>query len=641
MSVSADTKTTDAQTHVFEAEVTQLLDLVANALYSNKEIFLRELVSNASDAADKLRYEALADGALYEGDSDLKIWIDFNADHKTVTIRDNGIGMSLDDVVENLGTIAKSGTRAFREMLTGDNAKDSQLIGQFGVGFYSAFIVADKVVVKTRKAGMTAEQGVHWESDGKGEYTVKHVTKKQRGTEIILYVKEDQEEYLDGYRLRTIIQKYSDHILLPICMPKEETEDDKKKKESGEIVVPEEEVVNQANALWTQSKSDIKDEQYQELYKHISHDYENPLAWAHNKVEGSVEYTSLLYIPARAPFDLWDRDHKRGLKLYVKRVFIMDDAEHFMPMYMRFVKGIVDCSDLPLNISRELLQTNASIDKIRNGCVKRVLSTLEKMADNDAEQYAKFWKEFGQVLKEGPAEDAQNKDRIAELLRFNSTHADNESQEVSLAAYVSRMDSKQKHIYYVTADTYMAAKNSPLLEVFRKKDIEVLLLSDRVDEWLVSHLNEFKGKQLKSVSQGSLDLGDLEDKETQEQQKQEEKVFKDTTSAIKKALGDAVEDVRVTHRLTDSPACVVYGDQGMTGHMQRLLQAAGQAFPESKPILELNPTHPLMLKVKDETDKEKLSRWSQVLLNQALLAEGEQLKDPSAFVKELNLLLLG
>ncbi len=641
MTVSADAKTTDAQTHVFEAEVTQLLDLVANALYSNKEIFLRELVSNASDAADKLRYEALADGALYEGDSDLKIWVDCNADHKTVTIRDNGIGMSLDDVVDNLGTIAKSGTRAFREMLVGDNAKDSQLIGQFGVGFYSAFIVADKVVVKTRKAGMTAEQGVHWESDGKGEYTVKHVTKQQRGTEITLYVKEDQEEYLDDHRLRTIIQKYSDHILLPICMSKAETEDDKKKKDSGEIVVPEEEVVNQANALWTMSKSDIKEEQYQELYKHISHDFENPLAWAHNKVEGSVEYTSLLYVPARAPFDLWDRDHKRGLKLYVKRVFIMDDAEHFMPMYMRFVKGIVDCSDLPLNISRELLQTNSSIDKIRNGCVKRILSTLEKMADNDTEQYAKFWKEFGQVLKEGPAEDAQNKDRIAELLRFNSTHVDNELQEVSLAAYVDRMDSKQKHIYYVTADTYTSAKNSPLLEVFRKKDIEVLLLSDRVDEWLVSHLNEFKGKQLKSVSQGSLDLGDLEDKETQEQQKQEEKVFKDAIAAIKGALGDEVEDVRVTHRLTDSPACVVYGDQGMTGHMQRLLQAAGQAFPESKPILELNPTHPLMLKVKDEVDKDQLSRWSQVLLNQALLAEGEQLKDPSAFVKELNLLLLG
>ena len=551
------------------------------------------------------------------------------------------LAVSLDDVVDNLGTIAKSGTRAFREMLVGDNAKDSQLIGQFGVGFYSAFIVADKVVVKTRKAGMTAEQGVHWESDGKGEYTVKHVTKQQRGTEITLYVKEDQEEYLDDHRLRTIIQKYSDHILLPICMSKAETEDDKKKKDSGEIVVPEEEVVNQANALWTMSKSDIKEEQYQELYKHISHDFENPLAWAHNKVEGSVEYTSLLYVPARAPFDLWDRDHKRGLKLYVKRVFIMDDAEHFMPMYMRFVKGIVDCSDLPLNISRELLQTNSSIDKIRNGCVKRILSTLEKMADNDTEQYAKFWKEFGQVLKEGPAEDAQNKDRIAELLRFNSTHVDNELQEVSLAAYVDRMDSKQKHIYYVTADTYTSAKNSPLLEVFRKKDIEVLLLSDRVDEWLVSHLNEFKGKQLKSVSQGSLDLGDLEDKETQEQQKQEEKVFKDAIAAIKGALGDEVEDVRVTHRLTDSPACVVYGDQGMTGHMQRLLQASGQAFPESKPILELNPTHPLMLKVKDEVDKDQLSRWSQVLLNQALLAEGEQLKDPSAFVKELNLLLLG
>ncbi len=640
MTVSPDAASTNTQTHAFEAEVTQLLDLVANALYSNKEIFLRELISNASDAADKLRYEALADGALYENESDLKIWIDFNAQHKTLTIRDNGIGMSLDDVVENLGTIAKSGTRAFREMLTGDNAKDSQLIGQFGVGFYSAFIVSDKVVVKTRKAGMAVDQGVQWESDGKGEYTVKHVTKKQRGTEIILFITDEQKEYLDGHRLRTIIRKYSDHILLPICMSKPETEDDKKKKDAGEIVIPEEEVVNQANALWTLSKSEIKDEQYQELYKHISHDFENPLAWAHNKVEGSVEYTSLLFIPARAPFDLWDRDHKRGLKLYVKRVFIMDDAEHFMPMYLRFVKGIVDCSDLPLNISRELLQANASIEKIRSGCVKRILSTLEKMADKDPAEYAKFWKEFGQVLKEGPAEDQQNKDRIAELLRFNSTHLDSDSQEVSFADYLSRMDAKQKHIYYVTADTYMAAKNSPLLEVFRKKDIEVLLLSDRVDEWLVSHLHEFKGKELKSVSQGSLDLGDLEDTDTKEQQKKEEKLFKDTISKIKKSLGDVVEDVRVTHRLTDSPSCVVYGDQGMTGHMQRLLQSAGQAFPESKPILELNPTHPLMLKVKDEADSDKLARWSQVLLNQALLAEGEQLKDPSAFVKELNLLLL-
>lgn len=640
MTASTENTKAEPQTHVFETEVTQLLDLVANALYSNKEIFLRELISNASDAADKLRYEALADGALYENDSDLKIWVDYNKDHKTVTIRDNGIGMSLEDVVENLGTIAKSGTRAFREMLTGDNAKDSQLIGQFGVGFYSAFIVADKVVVRTRKAGMTAEQGVHWESGGQGEYTVNHITKKQRGTEIILYLKDDQHDFLDGYRLRTIIRKYSDHILLPICMPQEETEDDKKKKEKGEIVVREEEVVNQANALWTLSKSEISEEQYQELYKHISHDFESPLTWAHNKVEGSLEYTSLLYIPARAPFDLWDRDHKRGLKLYVKRVFIMDDAEHFMPMYLRFVKGIVDCSDLPLNISRELLQTNASIDKIRSGCVKRVLGALEKMAENDAEQYTKFWKEFGQVLKEGPAEDQANKERIAELLRFNSTHVENDNQEVSLSAYVERMDSKQKHIYYVNADTYMAAKNSPLLEVFRKKEIEVLLLCDRVDEWLVSHMTEFKGKTLQSVSQGALDLGDLEDKETKEQQKKEEKVFKDTVAAIKKALGDTIEDVRVTHRLTDSPACVVYGEQGMTGHMQRLLQAAGQAFPESKPILELNPNHPLMLKVKTEDNEQRISRWSQVLLNQALLAEGEQLKDPSSFVKELNLLLL-
>lgn len=637
MSASAQN---EAQTHVFGAEVTQILDLVINSLYSNKEIFLRELVSNASDAADKLRYEALSDSGLYENDSDLKIWIDFNKEHQTLTIRDNGIGMSMDDVVDNLGTIAKSGTRAFKEMLTGDSAKDSQLIGQFGVGFYSAFIVADQVVVKTRKAGMAPEQGVHWESDGRGEYSVKHIDHAARGTEIILHIKEDQQEFLDDYRLRTIIRKYSDHILLPVCMPKVETEDDQKKQEKGEVVVREDEVVNQANALWTQSKSDITDEQYQELYKHISHDFQDALSWAHNKVEGSLEYTSLLYIPGRAPFDMWDRDHKRGLKLYVKRVFIMDDAEHFMPMYLRFIKGIVDTNDLPLNISRELLQSNAAIDKMRSGCVKRVLSMLEKMAKNDAEQYSKFWGEFGQVLKEGPAEDHANKDRIAELLRFKSTHADEDKDTVSLTDYIDRMDEKQKHIYYVTAETFMAAKNSPLLEVFRKKGIEVLLLTDRVDEWLVSHLTEFKGKTLQSVSKGALDLGDMDDEDTKDKQKKEEKVFKDTVSSIKKVLKDRVEDVRVTHRLTDSPSCVVYGEQGMTGHMQRLMEAAGQAFPESKPILEVNPSHPVMLKIKSESNDDRLALWSDVLLNQALLAEGEQLKDPASFVKQLNALIL-
>jgi len=640
MTVSTQDANTNAQTHVFEAEVSQLLDLVANALYSDKEIFVRELVSNASDAADKLRYEALSDSGLYEDDSDLKIWISFNKEHSTLTIRDNGIGMSMEDVVSNLGTIAKSGTRAFKEMLTGDNAKDSQLIGQFGVGFYSAFIVADNVIVKTRRAGMSPEQGVEWESSGKGEYTVKHINKSQRGSEIILHIKDSQQEFLDDHRLRTVIRKYSDHILLPICMPAIETEDDKKKKEKGEIIIAEDEVVNQANALWTLSKSEISDEQYQDLYKHISHDFENPLSWAHNKVEGSLEYTSLLYIPARAPFDLWDREHKRGLKLYVKRVFIMDDADHFMPMYMRFVKGIVDSNDLPLNISRELLQSDMSTDKIRSGLVKRMLSTLEKMANNDVEQYAKFWKEFGQVLKEGPGEDHANKDRISKLLRFKSTHNDSEVEDVTLASYVERMSDKQNHIYYVTADTFAAAKNSPLLEVFLKKNIEVLLLTDRVDEWLVSHLTEFDGKTLKSVSQGALDLGDLEDEATKDQQKKEEKAFKNTVAAIKKALGDKVEDVRMTHRLTDSPSCVVYGEQGMTGHMQRIMQAAGQAFPASKPILELNPTHAVMLKIKEGNDDSNLELWSDVLLSQALLAEGEALSDPSEFVKQLNKLLL-
>lgn len=634
MSVEAQTEKLS-----FEAEVNQLLDLVANALYSNKEVFLRELISNASDAADKLRYEALSNNALYEDDSELKIWLNFNNDDKTITIRDNGIGMSREEIIANLGTIAKSGTKAFRDMLTGDSAKDSQLIGQFGVGFYSAFIVSDKVVVRSRRAGMQKNEGVCWVSDGKGEYTIENIERSERGTEIVMFIKDDQTEFLNHYTLQNIIRKYSDHIALPIMMEKPESEDDKKKKEKGEIIVPELEVVNQAKALWTKSKSDITDEQYKELYKHISHDFEEPLKWAHNRVEGKSEYISLLYVPKRAPFDLWDREQRRGLKLYVKRIFIMDDAEHFMPTYLRFVKGVVDSSDLPLNISRELLQTNTSIDRIKSGCTKRVLSMLEKMASNEPEEYKTFWKEFGQVLKEGPGEDMKNKERIAKLLRFSSTDKNEETNDVTLDDYISRMPKEQEKIYYIIGDTFMATKNSPLLELFRKKNIEVLLLHDRVDEWLMAHLNEYEGKQFQSISQGEADLGDLDDKETKKKKEQVEKEFKDVVALIKEALGEKVEDVRTTHRLTDSPSCVVFPENGMTGHMQRILQAAGQAAPTTKPILELNPDHELVQRVKGIEDKVILSRWSHVLLNQALLSEGEQLVDPASFVKDLNMLL--
>lgn len=634
---------TEAQqeTLSFEAETKQLLQLVAHSLYSNSEIFLRELISNASDAADKLRYEALSDSALYEDSPELKVWVNFNKDRKTITITDNGIGMTREEVVENLGTIARSGTRAFKELLGADQEKNSQLIGQFGVGFYSAFIVADKVVVKTRRAGMKEDQGVYWESDGQGQYTIKNCNKRARGTEITLYLREDQREYCDDMRLRSIIRKYSDHILLPIVMNKIEppTADDEK-KDAREIVVPEEEVVNQANALWTLPKSEITEEQYKDLYKHISHDFDEPLAWAHNRVEGKSEYISLLYVPKQAPWDLFQREQQRGLKLYVKRIFIMDDAEQLMPMYLRFVKGVVDSSDLPLNISRELLQSNRTIENIKSGCVKRVLSMLESMAQNDAEKYVEFWKTFGEVLKEGPAEDFANKDRIAKLLRFSSTHTDTEEQNVSLKDYVSRMQPDQKHIYYVIADSFVAAKNSPLLEVFRQKGIEVLLMYHRVDEWLVSHLNEFDGKQLQSVSKGALDLGALDDKEAKEKQKEDEKTYSDVTKQIKKALGDRVKDVRITSRLTTSPSCVVFDEQDLTGHMARLLQAAGQAIPESKPILELNPEHRILIKIKNETDKDVVARWSRILLGQALLTEGEQLKDMAEFVKDMNELLV-
>ena len=624
----------EAQTLSFQAEVKQLLDLVANSLYSNKEIFLRELISNASDAADKLRYEALHNNSLYEKDPELMIWVDFDEKNRTITLRDNGIGMSLEEVIENLGTIAKSGTRVFREALSTAQAKDSQLIGQFGVGFYLVFVVADKVVVRTRRAGMKADQGVYWESDGKGEFTVKNNPKADRGTEIVLHLKKESDEFLSYGRLRSIITKYSDHVLLPIVMKKEVASSDKEKKEE-----PVEEVVNQATALWTLPKSEIKDEQYHELYKRIAHDFEDPLTWVHSQVEGKMEYTMLLYLPKRAPFDLWQREYQRGLKLYVKRVFIMDDAEHFLPQYLRFVKGIVDSNDLPLNISREILQSNVAVDRIRSACVKKILGLLEDLAKNESEKYLTFWKEFGQVMKEGSGEDFSNKDRIAKLLRFASTHSNSDTQHVSLDDYMARMKSDQDKIYYLVGDTYIAANNSPLLEAYRSKGIEVLLLSDRVDEWLMAHLTEYEGKKFQSVSKGEFDLAE-KDEVSKEEKKKVEDNFESFITQTKKQLGDRVKEVRLTHRLTDSPACVVFDESDMSGHLQRLMKEAGQPFMTSKPILEINPQHQLVIKIKEESDDARFSRYIDVLLAQALLAEGEKLENPAEFVKQVNELLV-
>ena len=638
MSVNAQQETLS-----FGADVNQLLELVAHSLYSNSEIFLRELVSNASDAADKLRYEGLTDAALYENDPDLKIWISIDQENKTITIRDNGIGMNREEAIANLGTIAKSGTRAFREKINGNGtdkqSNDSQLIGQFGVGFYSAYVVADNVVVRTRRAGMQTDQGVYWESTGTGEFIVKNIDYKPRGTEITLHMKKEANEFLDAMRLRTIITKYSDHIVLPIMMENLDKPSDTDKKD--EITIPEQEVVNQANALWTLPKNEIKDEQYAALYKHVAHDFEDPLAWAHNKVEGKMEYTSLLYIPKRVPFDLWNREGVRGLKLYVKRVFIMDDAQHFMPMYLRFVKGVIDTNDLPLNVSREILQSNKTIDSIKSACVKRMLSLLEDLQQNNAEKYAEFWSAFGAVLKEGPAEDYANRDRIANLLQFATTHVDTDKQNISLKDYVSRMLPTQDKIYYIVADNFMAAKNSPLLEVFRLKNIEVLLLSDRVDEWLMGNLTEFEGKKFQSVSQGALDLGSLEDKkEIEEKKTNTEKQFKDLLEKMQKSLASRVKAVRFTYRLINSPACVVFDENEMTGHMQRMLKAAGQNYMPTQPILELNPDHAIVQKIQTETDDVRVNQWADLLLNQALLAEGEQLPNPAEFVKSLNELLL-
>ena len=625
----------------FQTEVKQLLHLMIHSLYSNKEIFLRELISNASDAADKLRFEGLSDDALFEDDSEFKITVDLDKDARTVTITDNGIGMSRQEVIEHIGTIAKSGTSQFFQSLTGDQAKDSHLIGQFGVGFYSAFIVADNVTLTTRRAGLGSEHGVCWESKGDGEYSLETIEKPERGTSVILHIREGEDEFLESYRLRNIIEKYSDHITLPILMKKEavggESKDDEKKKDSAE---PEFETVNRASALWARSKSDIKNDEYNEFYKHVAHDFEEPLAYIHNQVEGKYEYTSLLYIPSRAPFDLWDRDSKHGIKLYVRRVYIMDDAEQLMPNYLRFVRGIIDSNDLPLNVSREILQHNKTIENIRAGSVKKVLAMLEKMAKNDTEKYTSFWKEFGRVIKEGPGEDFTNTQQIAKILRFSTTHTDDETQNVSLADYVDRMKPEQEAIYYVTAESFPAAKNSPHLEIFRKKGIEVLLLSDRVDEWLVSSLTTFEEKPLKSVTQGELNLGDLEDKKEKEAQEKTGKDFEDIAKKMKDVLGDAVSDVRITHRLTDSPACLVTGEQDMSANLERILKSAGQAVPGSKPIFEVNPEHPLVVKLKNESDKPQFDELTHVLFDQALLAEGGQLDDPATFVKRMNELLL-
>ncbi|MDF1588419.1 MAG: molecular chaperone HtpG [Gammaproteobacteria bacterium] len=622
----------------FQTEVSQLLDLMIHSLYSNKEIFMRELISNAADASDKLRFEALSDDALYEDDADLKIRVEFDKDAKTITITDNGIGMNRQEVIDNIGTIANSGTKKFFDKMTGDQAKDSQLIGQFGVGFYSAFIVADKVTLKTRRAGLTSEHGVEWSSEGKGEFTIETIDKPTRGTEITLHLREDQDEFLNSWRLRNCITKYSDHINLPIVMKK-----DPVPNEDGKIddsVVLEQETVNKATALWTLSKSEITDEQYQEFYKQIAHDYQDPLMWSHNKVEGKTEYTSLLYIPSKAPFDLWDRDRMHGLKLYVKRVFIMEDADQLMPRYLRFIRGVIDTNDLPLNVSREILQGSKTIDSIRSASVKKVLSELAKLAKNDPEKYAEFWKEFGQVIKEGPGEDYANKDALAKLIRFASTESGTADQTVSLEDYVGRMKEKQEKIYYITAESFAAAKNSPHLEVFKKKGIEVLLLTDRVDEWLTNSLTEFDGKQLQSVAKGDLDLGELEDEQEKKAKEETDKNFEDLVERVKTTLGDKVKDVRITHRLTDSPACLVADAHDMSANLERMLKAAGQQVGGSKPIFELNPEHPMVVRLKDEQDDARFEDWSAILFDQALLAEGGQLEDPASYVKRLNALLL-
>ena len=612
----------------FQTEIKQLLDLMIHSLYSNKEIFLRELISNASDAADKLRFNALADDALYEGDADLKIWINIDKDARTITVRDNGIGMSREEVIDNIGTIAKSGTQQFFKSLTGDQAKDNQLIGQFGVGFYSSFIVADKVTILTRRAGLDSTHGVQWESSGEGDYGIETIERKQHGTDVILHLRPDEDDLLQEFRLTSIVKKYSDHITLPIVMPKVTTEKDE--------TVIEEEVVNTATALWARAKSEITSEEYNEFYKHVAHDFEAPLAHIHNKVEGKSEYTTLLFIPARAPFDLWDRNNHRGVKLYVRRVFIMDDNEKLLPPYLRFIRGVIDSNDLPLNISREILQHNKQIDAIRSGTVKKILGALENMSKNEPDKYATFWKEFGRVVKEGIIDDYSNKQRVANLLRFSTTHDDDPTQATSLNDYIGRMLDKQEKIYYVTADSFAAAKNSPHLEVFRQKGIEVLLLSDQIDEWLGTHLTEFDGKSLQSITKGELGLDAFIDNEVKSETEKASDTLKPLLERIQTTLGERVKEVRITYRLTTSPACLVADEHGMDASLERLLKSAGQSIPGSKPVLEINPQHPIVNALKEETDEKCFSDWTFILLDQALLSEGGQLDDPAAFVKRLN-----
>ena len=628
----------------FETEVKHLLHLMIHSLYSNKEIFLRELISNASDAADKLRFEALSNDGLFEGDSELKIRLEYNKDKRTITVTDNGIGMSRAEVQEHIGTIAKSGTKQFFQALTGDQAKDSELIGQFGVGFYSAFIVADKVTLTTRKAGADKSDGVRWESAGEGDYTLESVEKAQRGTEIVLHLKEDESEFLDGYRIRSIVRKFSDHISLPIVMDKEAMPsmgEEGEEEKPAEIV---EETVNSASALWTKARQEITDEAYNEFYKHVGHDFQDPLTHIHSKVEGTNEYTLLLYVPSRAPFDMWDRDTKHGVKLYIRKVFITDDAEQLMPRYLRFIRGIIDANSLPLNVSREILQQSKQISTIKSGAVKKVLGMLEDLAKTEPEKYETFWAQFGQVIKEGPIEDHGNKERIAKLLRFASTHADTDKQNVALEDYVSRMKEGQDKIYYVTADSFSAAKNSPHLEIFRKKGIEVLLLSDRVDEWLVTNLDEFDGKHLQSVAKGDLDLGVLDAEEDKAAQEEVSKDFEAVLKQIKDVLADKVSEVKLSHRLTESPACLVADVYGMSLNMERIMKDAGQGLGMGmgrKPIFELNPTHPLVVKMKEEQDDTRFADLTHILFDQAILSEGGQLDDPAAFVHKLNGLLQG
>jgi molecular chaperone HtpG len=620
----------------FQAEVTQLLHLMVHSLYGNKEIFLRELVSNASDACDKLRFEALADSALFEKDPETKIRVSYDKPARTITVSDNGIGMSRQEVIDQIGTIAKSGTREFFRNLTAERARDAHLIGQFGVGFYSAFIVADRVTLETRRAGLTAEHGVRWESSGEGEYTVETIDRTARGTDVTLHLRPAEDELLNAFKLGAILRKYSDHITIPILMKKERWDSDAK----AQVVTDEDEQINQASALWARPKSDITEDQYNEFYKHVAHDPDPPLAYSHSKVEGRQEHTQLLFIPQRAPFDLWDREHRRGIKLYVRRVFIMDDAEQLMPAYLRFVRGVIDSNDLPLNVSREILQQSKDVQTIRNASVKRVLGLLEELAERHAEKFATFWKEFGRVFKEGPGEDAANRDRIAKLLRFASTHANTEEPVVSFRDYVGRMKEGQDAIYYITADGFAAAKNSPHLEIFRKLGVEVLLMHDRVDEWLVSNLHDFDGKPLQSIAKGGLDLSKLGGDGLKQEQEREAAEHQALLDRIERALKDRASAVRVTHRLTDSPSCLVTDEHGISTNLERMLKATGQTVPTTKPILEINLHHPIVRRLERETDETRSADWSHILFDQATLAEGGQLDDPASFVKRLNELML-